>query len=564
MSDQIIESYLVKLGSTVDVGSFNKFNAILKSAEHSVTSMAGGAVKDFAKVEGAIIGAFAAVGTGMVALADKAAMADQQYRLLGLRMLMGKDSARAMQLATDALGASLDEIAYDPELNRRFQDLYERNIKLGKALGANFDRDMYGIRSLRTEYKQFGVELEFLSAGTVAKLYEKLGFGSGDLLRDVRRLNDEFAENLPMWADKVSDVLVPAWKDMVVVLGTVGDDVMTLAGDFTYLIGVMNGDQGIQTTTFNIDSFGKAIRDVTDDVTKLFLTMDLLAKIGVHSATAIAGAFGALGKNFSMAGGLIPTIDWKGFKNDVGTSADQAVMAAADVRDFFGNEKNWKNNPDFAGINRFNSSHNFDPVSGARTGLLNKFAPGSEIGNNINSQQTAASGDAMKGLAMSVSQRTGIPAELIYAQWAHETNGFTSSVFNKNQNAAGIENSDKSYKSYSSLQDFADDYTKVITGSRYANAGVLGAKTTEEFAAALKKGGYYEDTQANYTAGLNRFAPQFNGDSGGGQVNIQNFNVSLPKGTPEEHVQMITDKFHDLINQNTQKLTAQVAAGAYW
>jgi hypothetical protein len=105
MSDNILESYLVRLGSQVDTNSFNKFNSTLKDSGKIFDNFSLGTIASFGKMETAVVGMFAAVGSGIIGLADKTAMADQQYRLFGLRMLMGKDAARAMSMATDELGA---------------------------------------------------------------------------------------------------------------------------------------------------------------------------------------------------------------------------------------------------------------------------------------------------------------------------------------------------------------------------------------------------------------------------------------------------------------------------
>src|ERR1700736_1205422 len=112
MSDNIMDSYLVKLGTLVDVSSFNKFNGVLNQSKGAVLNFTKGTAMGFAKFELSAVGAISSIGIGLIGLADKTAMADQQYRLFGMRMLMTKDSARAMQMATDTLGASLDEIAY--------------------------------------------------------------------------------------------------------------------------------------------------------------------------------------------------------------------------------------------------------------------------------------------------------------------------------------------------------------------------------------------------------------------------------------------------------------------
>jgi hypothetical protein len=293
MSDNILESYLVRLGSQVDTNSFNKFNSTLKDSGKIFDNFSLGTIASFGKMETAVVGMFAAVGSGIIGLADKTAMADQQYRLFGLRMLMGKDAARAMSMATDELGASLDEIAYDPELNRRFQYLYEQNIKLGKTLGSNFDRNMVSIRDLKAEYRLFGSELEVLTMGSVSKLFEKLGFGSGNLLNDFDHLTNWFMNNIPKWSDEISTRLVPVWDDSVVVVKQFGKGLETAAGHFTMLSGVLLGDKSIQDTTFNVHNLAQALGDWADKLTEVALLQTVVAKTGSHYFAAVTNVAGA-------------------------------------------------------------------------------------------------------------------------------------------------------------------------------------------------------------------------------------------------------------------------------
>jgi hypothetical protein len=49
-----------------------------------------------------------------------------------------------------------------------------------------------------------------------------------------------------------------------------------------------------------------------------------------------------------------------------------------------------------------------------------------------------------------------------------------------------------------------------------------------------------------------------------GDVVIQNFNVNLPAGTPEQQVAEIRRQFQALAAKNTRNTTAQTAAGAHY
>lgn len=125
---------------------------------------------------------------------------------------------------------------------------------------------------------------------------------------------------------------------------------------------------------------------------------------------------------------------------------------------------------------------------------------GGSSNNSINTQA--------QQLAQQVSQQTGVPADIIYAQWEHETGGFTNHGATQLNNLAGINvpgGKGQDYRKFDSLSDFASYYSQLIQ-NKYP--GARGSSTAEQFAAALKAGGYYSDTESNYAAGMNRYLSQ--------------------------------------------------------
>ncbi len=116
--------------------------------------------------------------------------------------------------------------------------------------------------------------------------------------------------------------------------------------------------------------------------------------------------------------------------------------------------------------------------------------------------------DQAKQLAQQVSQQTGIPADIIFAQWQHETGGFSNRGATKLNNLAGINvpgGKGEDYRNFDSLQDFGTYYSQLIQ-SKYP--GAMGSQTAEQFASALKVGGYYAAPESEYAGGINRFLAQ--------------------------------------------------------
>lgn len=120
-----------------------------------------------------------------------------------------------------------------------------------------------------------------------------------------------------------------------------------------------------------------------------------------------------------------------------------------------------------------------------------------------------------------VASQTGIDSNTILGQWGLET-GWGKSVIPGTNNLGNIKStkasgqgvsakdnqtgSNDSYQKFGSLDDFADAYTKLLTGNqRYAKALGTGSDATAT-AQALKDGGYAED--AHYVPKLTNAAAQ--------------------------------------------------------
>jgi hypothetical protein len=102
-----------------------------------------------------------------------------------------------------------------------------------------------------------------------------------------------------------------------------------------------------------------------------------------------------------------------------------------------------------------------------------------------------------------------IKPEHIYAQWAHETDNFTSVLCEKYRNLGGITTETPNdlpqpdgelwYRKFDSYEDYADYFGRYLR--LYESDGIYQAQTIDEYVSALKKGGYFGDSYENYVAG---------------------------------------------------------------
>ena len=282
IAENILESYFIKVGALPDASSFTALGKQLVKTGLSVATFSETAVKDILKLDIVVTAAFGAMGLGLVELANKTAMADQSYRLLGLRMLMTKESARAMQLALDELGATIDEVAYDQELNKRFHFLYEQNLKMGRLLGENFDDITEKLRSFRMEYKQFGVEFEMTVWSSITKLFSKLGYDQDSVLKKLRSINDWFVDNIPEISDKLATRLVPVWDDVLSVIGDVRHNLELAGSAFIHLTGLVAGDKSLENAKLDFDSLATATQQWVDWLDKAVLNISLAGRMMYH------------------------------------------------------------------------------------------------------------------------------------------------------------------------------------------------------------------------------------------------------------------------------------------
>ena len=260
----ILQEYLVKLGFESDEPSYRKLQTLMASAESAVTSHSGGMLKRVLEFQAGVVGAFTGVSAAILGVADKAAMADQGYRLMGLRMLMTADQARLLDMTTKSLGVSLEEMLWDPESRARAKEMALHINKMSEGLGPHFKENMKGIRDFRTELGEFEhVALPFLGMGFASKLFEKL-FPDQNALEKIKGWMGDFEDRIPEISDKLATYAVPVLRDTWEILKKVGELVKEGATAFTNLIGILSGDDSIRDSKFHFDNLAKALGHVAD------------------------------------------------------------------------------------------------------------------------------------------------------------------------------------------------------------------------------------------------------------------------------------------------------------
>lgn len=477
-----LKSYLVSLGFVVNTAQLNQFNNALKTANQVVTSTTNSMIGAFFSFELKAVGAFVAVSSAVVLSMDKIAMADQEYRLFGQRMFMDTEHARALKIALDALGISLEQAAFDPESHRRLIELIQLQKVLGGQLGPNFEQTMERIRDVRMEFTKLGVELQYFGMNIAAKLFQ--AFGGDSLIDRLKEWNDYIVEHIPQWSAFIATYLVPILKDTWNIMVGLWEIFKEFALEFSNLIGIISGDSSLESTVFQFEKFATAVGKVVHWIALLIQGVNWLIKALLPFAGAITGA--RIG--FSVAG-------------PEGAAVGAAIGLGVDaIRHYY---------PQIVGGagGSVGGTSGTMPVAGAAGG---------------------AGGSDVRALAQQVGGSLGIDPAIVYAQWAHETGSFTNRGARSLNNLAGIRlPGSTEYRSFGSLSEFGSYYTNLIK-RRYP--GAMGAQNIDQFATALKRGGYFEDSLSNYERGMR-------GKIGGyGNVHIGQINIMQPNASATDIV----------------------------
>ena len=504
MDIEVLKSYLVDLGFQVNQPQLHKFDQALKEAAGMVESQTGGIAASLIKWQVGITSAFLAVTGGVVAMSDQVAMADQKYRLMGERMFMTTESARKLSIGMSLLGASMEEIQWDPELNANFLELAERQDRLTKQLGTGFADNMKSIRDLRQGFRDLQVDLQYLGMRFVSSLFERMGLSIEDVKSKLGGFSDWFEAHLPAIGDQLANFFVPILTDTWEILKSIGAAMGAVGLAFTNLVGALSGDTSIEGATLDFQKMGTAVLHVADllaDVANLIT--DMTGRVA-HLVSGLALLFSG---------------QWKA-ANDEGNAVFAPLPELMEAR------------------------RNRLAKGGATSGGL---APSGDGDSDLAGQARQA--------ALKAGAELGIDPKLIFEQWQHETGGFTNRGATQLNNFAGIRQG-LNYRSFDSADDFADFYVNLLRSKRYTSQGILAAKNEDDFAGALKRGGYFEAPLNEYVNGMKGWGRQDSLSAGNGAQSLSMGDVIIHIDQPGASA----DEIHHATQRAIQDAWKQNAA----
>ena len=141
-----------------------------------------------------------------------------------------------------------------------------------------------------------------------------------------------------------------------------------------------------------------------------------------------------------------------------------------------------------------------------------------KTGNGVtaqNAQEKADNGGApaadlsslpVGDIATAIAQNTGLPANFIWAQLSHESDGGNSKLAREDHNYGGVKGTDGEYLHFDNDQQFIDYMSDYYP--KYRENGIYDAQTADQFAEALQNGGYFTADLGEYEGGMHRYLEQ--------------------------------------------------------
>ena len=152
----------------------------------------------------------------------------------------------------------------------------------------------------------------------------------------------------------------------------------------------------------------------------------------------------------------------------------------------------------------YNNMGGLKPTKIIKTG--NGVTAQNETANNGGAPAADLSSLPVGDIATAIAQNTGLPANFIWAQLSHESDGGNSKLAREDHNYGGVKGNDGEYLHFDNDQQFVDYMSDYYP--KYREDGIYDAQTADQFAEALQHGGYFTADLGEYEGGMHRYLEQ--------------------------------------------------------
>lgn len=215
MALDVIKSYLVALGFTVNNPEFDRANRAINDLGKNVQTVTSGMTKNFGSAASLIAGSLAAITSATAAMVDEVAKADMEYSKLALRMYTTKETAKELKTVLNSMNQELDDIAWIPELRQQYFALMAQARQM--ATPGDADGQLQFIRSISFEFQRMKLEAAYAMQWITYYLVKYLAGPLGDIKKSLKGFNDWITSSMPEWTNKVAK-----WLTMLINLGKAG------------------------------------------------------------------------------------------------------------------------------------------------------------------------------------------------------------------------------------------------------------------------------------------------------------------------------------------------------
>ena len=199
---EIIRSYLVELGFEIDNAALTKFKSAIDALSQLVQDKTMGMAKAYVSAAAEIVTALATVGVATASLFDKIAQADLGYQKYALHMYMAGDAAKQLKIVTDAMGESLEDIRWMPQLH----EMFGRNM--ADAARMEPPKDAKGqleyIRDIRNEFTRLKIESTYGLQQVGYYLFKYLEQPIAGIKWGFKDFNEYIIANMPIWSERIA------------------------------------------------------------------------------------------------------------------------------------------------------------------------------------------------------------------------------------------------------------------------------------------------------------------------------------------------------------------------
>jgi hypothetical protein len=213
MDNSFIEEYLIAIGAKTDSQSFedskrktSDLESHLKKIEKNTafTALLQG-VEAFIKAANFAVGVIKKLGNTLYENVVGVARADMQYMKLARSMWVTKETAKSLQMAMDEMGASMEDIAWIPELRDQFFRLREEINKFSTP--ADADAQLKYIRSIGYDIQVLMIRLKMLREWVTYYLIKYMKPFLDEFKGFIKWISDQLGGNMAQSAKKFAAVL---------------------------------------------------------------------------------------------------------------------------------------------------------------------------------------------------------------------------------------------------------------------------------------------------------------------------------------------------------------------